>query len=215
MNNTRRLVLLGPPLGLAVLTLFHPLTHPAQLDGGATRWLIVHSLQLLFSVLLAYSVWTLLDGLVGRAATIARVALPVFLVFFAAYDTSAGIATGWLSHASSGGGEAERPIEILFDENWLSGNVSLVGSVSAVAWITVAVGCAFALRRAGADRATVILMAASLLFVQHPLPFGTVAMLAFFGAAFRWEGRSPQPTDPISTHPSDAGFTAPDIEAKP
>jgi hypothetical protein len=44
-------------------------------------------------------------------------------------------------------------------------------------------------RCAGADRLTVALMAASLLFVNHPMPTGTVGMLALFGAAFLWDRR--------------------------
>lgn len=202
MNNTRRLVLLGPPLALAVLTLFHPLSHPADLEGATTRWLTLHVLQLVFTVFLAYSVWTLLDGLAGSAATVARVSLPVFLVFFAAYDTSAGIATGWLASAE-GVGDTEPAIRALFDDNWISGNISLVGSVSAVAWITVALGCAFALRRAGAGRATVMLMATSLVFVQHPVPIGTLGMLAFFAAAYRWERSSRRPPDTFAPDPSE------------
>jgi hypothetical protein len=211
--NTRRLILLGPPLALAVLTVFHPLAHPAELEGSATRWLTLHALQLLLSVFLAYSVWTLLDGMVGRAATIARGALPVFLVFFSAYDTTAGIATGWLAYATDGSGDAETEIRMLFDDNWLSGNISVVGSVSALAWMTVAVGCAFALRRAGADRLTVILMATSLLFINHPVPFGTLGMLAFAAAAYRWERRTGRPTGslrgdlPDAAAPHDVGAT--------
>ncbi len=207
----RRLALLGPPLMLAALTLFHPLNHPADLEGGVTRWLTLHVLQLAFSVLLAYSVWTLLDGLVGRAATTARAALPVFLVFFAAYDTTAGIATGWLAHAGAGDAGTERAIRDLFDDNWISGNISLVGSVSAIAWTTVAVACAFALRRAGADRLTTILMASSLLFINHPVPTGTLGMLAFFAAAYRWDRR--RPIHPAHHPAPDRAPATHDIEA--
>ena len=32
-------------------------------------------------------------------------------------------------------------------------------------------------------------MAASLLFVNHPTPTGTLGMLALFGAAFLWDRR--------------------------
>ena len=74
-----------------------------------------------------------------------------------------------------------------------------MSSVSAVAWVVVAVSCALALRGAGADRLTVALMWASLQFAQHPVPIGTLGMLAFFAAAYRWD-RHKEP----SSAPSDA-----------
>jgi hypothetical protein len=61
--------------------------------------------------------------------------------------------------------------------------------VSALSWLTVAIAGAVALRGAGADRLTVAAMAASLLFVNHPPPFGTLGMLALFAAAYRWDRR--------------------------
>lgn len=69
MENIRRLILLGPPLALAVLTTFHPLQHPAELEGAVTRWLALHVLQVVLCGLLAYSIWILLDGIAGRAAS--------------------------------------------------------------------------------------------------------------------------------------------------
>jgi hypothetical protein len=61
--------------------------------------------------------------------------------------------------------------------------------VTAVAWAVIAIAAAVALRGAGADRLTVTLMAASLLFVNHPMPTGTLGMLGLFGAAFMWDRR--------------------------
>lgn len=185
--------LLATPLAFAVLTLFHPFVHPADMDGTG-RWLTVHVLQLVLLVPLAQCVWSLLRGLPGRAATVARHALPVFLVAFAAFDAVCGIATGLLARAAEGEDAAtqagfDRAIRELFDDNWLIGADSAVAYVGSLAWIAVAVGGALALRRAGADRWTVRLMAASvLLAIGHPAPFGTLALLALWGAAVRWNG---------------------------
>ena len=49
----------------------------------------------------------------------------------------------------------------------------------------------------GADRLTVAFMAASVLFANHPPPFSTLGMLAFFGAALRWDRR--RQTEPVTT----------------
>ena len=121
-------------------------------------------------------------------------ALPAFLVFFSTFDAVAGLATGWLHHAANhqtGAQQAAtlRAADELFNHNWLTGNLSIAGSVSAVAWAVIAIAAAVALRRAGADRLTVTLMAASLLFVNHPMPTGTLGMLALFAAALLWDRR--------------------------
>jgi len=186
----RRLVLLSTPVAFAALTVFHPAEDPQDLGGDVTVWMTVHVIQLVLSVFLAYCLWFLLEPLVGRAATLARAAIPVFLVSFSAFDAVAGLATGWLAGTIDGENAAEaqatnRAIEELFAENWLTGSFSVAGSVSAMAWLTIAVGGAMALHRAGADRLTVALMAASGLFLNHPAPTGTLGMLALFGVAMR------------------------------
>lgn len=192
----RRLILVGTPLAFAVVTTLHPTTGtgPGDLSLPLTRWFIVHGLQVVLTVLLAYCIWILLDGIHNRAATIARVALPVFLVFFSTFDAVAGLATGWLHRTANSQTGAEqaatlRAADELFNHNWLTGNLSVAGSVTAIAWAVIAIAGAVALRRAGADGLTVGLMAASLLFASHPVPAGTLGMLALLAAAFRWDRR--------------------------
>jgi hypothetical protein len=203
----RRLILLGTPLAFAVVTTLHPTTGagPGDLSLPLTRWFTVHGLQVVLTVLLAYCIWILLDGIHNGAATTARVALPVFLVFFSTFDAVAGLATGWLHHTANGQIGAEqaatlRAADELFNHNWLTGNLSIAGSVTAIAWAVIAIAGAVALRRAGADRLTVGLMAASVLFVSHPVPTGTLGMLALFAAAFLWDRRR---------NKIDAGIAAP------
>jgi hypothetical protein len=192
----RRLIMLGTPLAFAVVTALHPTTGagPGDVSLPVTRWLVVHGLQVILTVFLAYCIWMLLDGIHNRAASVARCALPVFLVFFSTFDAVAGLATGWLHHTASGQTGAEqaatlRAADDLFNHNWLAGNLSIAGSVTAIAWAVIAIAAAVALRRSGADGLTVGLMAASLLFVNHPMPSGTLGMLALFAAAFRWDRR--------------------------
>jgi hypothetical protein len=199
----RRLVLLGTPLAFAAVTLLHPMASPDEPNLALGRWWTVHLLQIPLTILLAYCIWILLDGLRSTAATTARAALPVFLVSFSAYDAVAGVATGWLARAASEQSGADQlatrgAIGELFNDNWLAGNFSVLGSASAVAWAVVAVAAAVALRRAGADGLTVGLMALSSVFLNHPTPTGTLGMLALFGAAFLWDRRRGKADAPIS-----------------
>jgi len=196
----KRVGMLSGPLAFAALTLFHSHTSPSELGEGITRWMVVHSLQLVVSVWLAYCVWWVLDGIRGAAAQTARAALPIFLVFFSATDAVAGLATGWLTHTANSQSATDqlttlRAVQTLFNDNWLTGSFSVAGSVGATAWAVVAVAGAVALRSAGADRLTVSLMAISLVFANHPPPSGTIGLLALCAAAYRWYRRRSSTTD--------------------
>ena len=162
--------------------------------------MVVHSLQLVLSVLLAYCVWWILDGIRGAAAQTARAALPIFLVFFSATDAVAGLATGWLTHTANTQSAADqaatlRAVDSLFNDNWLTGSFSVAGSVGATAWAVVAIAGAVALRTAGADRLTAALMAISLVFANHPPPSGTIGLLALCAAVYQWDRRRSSTTD--------------------
>ncbi len=92
---SRRLVLLGTPLALAVLEILHP--QPVGIDEHieqAGRFLAFHVIQLPLIGLVALAVYLLTLGLEGRAASLSRWAAAVFAIFYGAYDTVAGIATG-------------------------------------------------------------------------------------------------------------------------
>ena len=87
----RRTILIGAPLALAVLLLFHPQGGERVYEGirqDATTWLVVHIGLAIGAGMLAVATYTLLDGLSGRAVTIGRVALLAFVVFFIAWEAS-------------------------------------------------------------------------------------------------------------------------------
>ena len=98
----RRALLLTPPLALAVLEVFHP--HPDFNVQGlldASTWFAwFHVIQLVLTGLVALSV-LLLAADFGRAnAWTTRLGMGLFLVFFSAYDTLAGIGTGLAMHSA-------------------------------------------------------------------------------------------------------------------
>lgn len=195
-SRSRQALMVATPALFAGLTLLHPVADPWELGDALPRWMVVHVGQVVLTIMLAYSVWLLLGGLVSRSATVARGALPVFLVAFAAFDAVAGIATGWLAlraEGQTGGARAASldAVEYLFADNWLAGNLSILGGVTAVSWMTLVISAAVALRAAGADRLTVSAMSAAVLFASHPAPIGTIGLLAFTVAAWRWSRRTP------------------------
>jgi hypothetical protein len=202
----RRAIVLAVPPTFAALTLLHPEQDPHQLGGDVTQWLLVHTAQLVLTVLLAYALWFLLEGLAGWGARLARAALPVFLVFFSAFDAVAGLATGWLEHDAHHHDATEQvtirgAIDELFNGNWLTGNLSIAGGTSAVAWLAVTIGAAIAMHQAGATRLTVTAMALASLFANHPPPLGTAGLLALSVAAYTRDRQ-------LHRHQAEAGIAA-------
>jgi hypothetical protein len=93
----RRVVLLGAPLALALLEIFHP-ERPTSATEAVEQgvWFMwFHFIQVPLIGLIALAVYLLTDGLEGRAASVSRWAIGVFAVFFSAYDAAAGIGTGY------------------------------------------------------------------------------------------------------------------------
>ena len=85
----RRLLLLGPPLALVPLMVVHQFVDQLE-RPGAFLWL--HLLLLPLFALVGASLWTLLDGVGGAAARLARAAAFVFLVGYVAFDAVSGVA---------------------------------------------------------------------------------------------------------------------------
>jgi hypothetical protein len=183
----RRVVLLGTPLTLAILEIFHPQPRgvgDAVEQGGWFMWF--HIVQVPLIGLIALAVYLLTEGLEGRAVMVSRWAAGVFAVFFSAYDAAAGIATGYaLSNAQGLQAGAQEAIhEAVIDMPGLSliFGLSIVGTG---AWVVALIAAAIALRRAGASRGPFVLLTLAGVFLMggHPFPFGTLAFGCFFLAA--------------------------------
>ena len=92
-------LVVGSPLGLATLELFHPRPHDLMhLDTGV--WLTVHYLQIPLFPLAALAVCLLVRGRSGPLTRLIWGAMFVFAVSFTAFDTAAGVVTGLLVRAA-------------------------------------------------------------------------------------------------------------------
>jgi len=184
----RRFVLLGAPLALALLEIFHP-----EQPGGASEaveqgvWFMwFHIIQVPLIGLIALAVYLLTDGLEGRAVSVSHWAIGVFAVFFSAYDAAAGIGTGYaLRNAQGLSAEGQAAVyEVVKDLPLFSlpFGLSIVGSL---AWVVATVAAAMALRRAGASRGPFVLLILAGVFLMggHPYPQRTLAFGCFFLAA--------------------------------
>jgi hypothetical protein len=196
--NLRRVFLVVMPLALAAVLWFHP---PGGEDGvyegirhDAGAWVFVHTAFLLFIPLMAFAVLLLLRGLQGPAATVSRIALVLFLVFYTAYEVTVGLGTGVLTAYANDLPAAEQAVVAdaiqHYNENDVLGDplsVSLL--IGVLSWLVALVAAAVALRRAGAGWILTLLVGLSALFAIHPPPIGPAALVCFAAAAVLSERR--------------------------
>src|SRR5215204_2628710 len=185
-NSTlRRIVLLGTPLVLTFLLLFHPSPYDdvaGELMPIAGWWIALHTILFLLVPLMGVALWLLTAGLEGVVATRSRVAAVVFALFYDAGDAIAGISTGILARSAEVGTLGERAaveaIETLFADPFKS----LLFDIGRYAWIVALVLAAVALWRAGAPRLPLVLLAlpAYLVTFDHAFPSGSLTFGTFF-----------------------------------
>jgi hypothetical protein len=156
----RTLLLVGAPLAWIPIAFLHPAASPdnvyEDLAAAADRWLFVHFAQLVLTLLFGVALWMAVAGRRGMAATITRVAVPVYLVSFAAFDTVAGIATGLVVRhaqtlpAAQIDGAASTTEYLAM--NYMTGDFSPLAFISGISLTAAVVGVAMTLRSVGASR---------------------------------------------------------------
>lgn len=191
----RRVLLIAPPLVLAVLEVFHPQPDetPQALMDVATWFAGFHVIQLVLTGFVALSVLLLADSF-GRAnAWVTRVGVGLFLVFFSAYDAVAGIGTGLAMRSARDLSTVQQ--EGVFDvvKDWPAvGPPFALSIIGTLGWVAAVGALALAARRHRAPRREWILIGLAALFLLggHPFPAGTLAFGCLFLAAVLHEFRS-------------------------
>jgi len=193
----RRSFLVATPLVLAVVLWFHPPGGSTVFEGvrdDVGAWLFVHTAFLFFIPLMAIATYLLLRGMTGRAATVSRVSLVFFLVFYTAYEVTVGLGTGVLVDYANGLPAAEQAAVADAIEHYNKSavlgdpaSVSLV--LGLLGWVVALVAAALAFRRAGAGWVITLLVGGAALFAIHPPPVGPLALVCFALAAVLIERR--------------------------
>ena len=191
--------IVGAPLLLAVVEVFHP--HPHNLlELDVNTWLTVHYLQLPLFALSAMAVAALVRGRADISGRICRDAMFVFGVSFIAFDTAAGIVTGILvnaAHHSQNPDLWRVPIAVVWRHPIVggSGEPSVLAILGSIALSLGCVAGAFSLSHAGHSWPPAVLLALSSfgisVFQTHawpggPLTFGGIAIAAGW---LLWERR--------------------------
>jgi hypothetical protein len=194
----RRLLLLIPPLLFAGLEILHPQPdrNAKALADVSTWFAAFHAIQLVLTGLVALSVLLLADSYGRVTAWATRLGLGTFLVFFSAYDSIAGIATGLAMRSARDLPPAQQDGVFTVVKDWPAvGPPFALGIIGTLGWVIAVGALALAARRAGAPALEWMLIGLSALFLLggHPFPFGTLAFACFVGAAFIHERRSVRP----------------------
>jgi hypothetical protein len=185
-NSTlRRIVLLGTPLVLTFLLLFHPSPYDdvaGELIPMAGWWIALHTIVFGLVPLMGVALWLLTAGLEGVVATLSRVAAVVFALFYDAGDAIAGVSTGILAPSAEVGVLGERAAAGTIETLWADPFKTLLFDIGRYAWIVALVLAAVALWRAGAPRLPLVLVAlpAYLVTLDHAFPFGSLTFGTFF-----------------------------------
>jgi hypothetical protein len=188
-QGARQVLLLAPPLLLAGFTVLHPQPdHNTQALMDASTWFMAyHMIQLALAGLVAVSVVLLADGFGRAGAWQTGIGLGVFLVFFSAYDTLAGIGTGLAMRSTRDLTAAEQDVVFSVVEDWpaLDMWVFWLALAGTLGWILAVGYLAVSARAAGAPRLEWVCLglAAFFLALGHPAPFGTIAFGCLFVAA--------------------------------
>ena len=185
-----------PPLATSLVVLAHPIIDPWQ-DGVAGLaplvahndvWLAVHLALLALFPLSALALIQAVSGIESTGARLARRMLAVFAVLYAGFDTFAGLSTGTIIRAARELGAVEQSgvlltVKALFNSP-INGALFVFGTAS---WTLGAGAVAATLWWTSAPRTPVVLIAiaAPLLFLDHPAPFGPVTFAAV-AAALAW-----------------------------
>jgi hypothetical protein len=181
----RTVFLVGIPLLWIVVALVHPQGDGDvydSLDDKVGLWLGVHFAQPVLSLGVAVVLWILLAGRTSTAATVARVAIPVWLISFAVFDSVTGIASGLAVHHANGLEGAEQrgagSTAGYLVENRITADFSPVWFIQAAALLTAVIATALVLRAAGASRAVFVAMLIGGLLVFHAGPIAAVGLVA-------------------------------------
>jgi hypothetical protein len=191
ITRKRLAFLIGTPLAWAVLLWFHPdVPDPDNVYEGlrddATTYLIVHVGTLIFIGLMGVALYMLVRDLPGKAATISRLAIGPFVLFYSAWETVIGLATGVLVQHANDSPAGQRPavsdaIQALGD-NAIVGEMGALSIVGGLSWITAVIAASVAVRGAGAPVLATVLLGLSLVVVSHPPPIGPIGLACFAGA---------------------------------
>jgi hypothetical protein len=198
----RRAALFAGPAGFIVVGLLHPVPDP-RMGDAAGLFIVLHLVQPILIGLLAYALWTLVEGLPGLAPRVARVAVVVFALAYTVFETIAGTAMGLLVREANKLSDSERAggaaVVEAIDGLWIGIPLFLLASLS---WLVAAVAVAVALRGNGLAVSLLIGIGGAIFAVAHPFPPGPIGMTLVLAGFVLHEYRTSRASDRVEALPA-------------
>jgi hypothetical protein len=189
--------MVGAPLAFAALLTQHPMGAGDFFDAvsdNVTPWLMVHLAGAALFPAMALVIWLLIRDIPGRAATVARFALPVYAISYVVFEAVMGIAAGVLAHAGQDfeGAQRQGLAEAIntIPTSPIVGESGVFSSVGSVAWWIAISAAIMALKNAGASRKSLVLLGLGGLMTFHVL-IGPVVLVCVSAAVYLIERRRP------------------------
>ncbi|RNL84192.1 hypothetical protein EFW17_13265 [Halostreptopolyspora alba] len=193
--------------------------HPKGADLAATAssnvdlWLVIHVLQIPVFGLVALALFLLLRGISGIAASLARIGLALFVTFYTAMDTLAGVASGVLITRAQGLPEEERDI-VMDQVGALSADFSvpfagvggpafIITLLGGIGWVLATVASGVALRSTGAPGGACVLIGLGAIYLMHDMPTAPFAVASLL-AGITWVELAARRRVTDSPHPDPA-----------
>jgi hypothetical protein len=167
---------------------FIGMVHPAEIEVGdaTTLYISIHLVQPFLILLLAWGVWLLVEGLPGRAAQVARIAIVPYAIAYSMFDAIAGIALGGIVRVANDASAADAAAA----QRLMDSGTDYVGMgiwiASGLSWFAMAFAAALAVKHVGGLGPTLLMAIGAAIFaIAHPFPTGPIG-IALFGLGVAW-----------------------------
>ena len=162
--------------------------HPAEIEVGdaTTLYISIHLVQPFLILLLAWGVWLLVEGLPGRAAQVARLAIVPYAIAYSMFDAIAGVALGGVVRLANDASAADAAaVQRLMDSgtDYVGIGIFIASDLS---WFAMAFAAAVAVKHLGGLGPTLLMAIGAAIFaIAHPFPTGPIG-IALFGLGVAW-----------------------------
>jgi hypothetical protein len=178
--------------------------HPAEIAVGdeTTLYIGIHLVQPFLILFLAWGVWLLVEGLQGRAAQIARLAIVPYAIAYSMFDAIAGVALGGIVRVANDASAADAAaVQRLMDSGTDYVGIGIF-IASGLSWFAMAFAAAVAVKQVGGLGPTLLMAIGAAIFaIAHPFPPGPIG-IAIFGLGLAWLELRRQPEKAPEAQPA-------------
>jgi hypothetical protein len=139
-KSIRQLLLFGAPLFVGILNIFHPVHFKPtgiyeSIHTVVNWWIVLHILNLFGFALIGLSAHLLIKDQQGLAATLAKIALAIFVPTYAGFDSIIGIGTGILIQYANGVSVNQLVVlDPAINAFWTNNVATMLAIIGSVAW---------------------------------------------------------------------------------